>query len=176
MQIDVLKCQKCGTIKTVWILNEFEGSFFCGCGSPHKMYRYFDSSYGDYFISLLRDPITMESILELAKKEHLHIDPEKLWQQLKAYNLSNLSEQELHEIIMIIAKNHDKFWFRKQLTTFQEDDQMLHAIENLNPRIDIPRLREYLSDLELPLSETEVIQLESVIKEKFYNSEIDTIY
>lgn len=174
MQNDVLKCSRCGRIKTVWVINELENSFFCKCGHRQRMYRYYNSSYGDYFISLLRDPITVEGILELVKKEHIRIDPKKLRQQLKGYNLSNLSEQELYEITMIISKNHDKFWFRKQLTTFQEVDQMLDAIEELNPRIDISKLREYLNDLELPLSEERVIQLETIIKERFYNPDVDT--
>lgn len=175
MQIDVLKCPGCGRIKTVWIMNEFEDSFFCECGHPRKMYRYFSSSYGDYFIGLLRDPITVESLLTLAEEEHMCINPGKLRQELQGYDLSFLSEEELHEVIMIIYKNHDKFWFRKQLTGFQEADQMLRAIEKLNPRIDILKLREYLNNLGLPLSEAKVIQLETVIKERFYNPDIDTI-
>ena len=175
MQCDVLKCPQCGRIKTVWIINNFEDSFFCKCGYQRKMYQYFNSSYEDYFISLLRKSITVESLLELAKKEHIRVDPEKLHQQLKGYCLSNLSEQELHEISMILFNGHDIFWFRKQLTTYQDINQMLHAIEEMNPRIDIPKLRKYLNDFELPLSEAEVIQLETIIKEHLYNPDRNTI-
>jgi hypothetical protein len=54
-------------------------------------------------------------------------------------------------------------------------DPFLLIIANVNPRIDIPRLRGYLSGKCLPLSIDRIIEMENVIETNFYHDEVDQV-
>ena len=175
MQIVLKDCARCRTIKAFWLRNTREEGFYCKCGINRKMRNYYGADYVDYFISLIRDPLTVEGLLNLAAKEHMHIEPGELHRKLQAYNLDHLTEPELHEMVMLVLASDDVFRVRKELARFTDIEQMLHAIAKYNPRIDIPGLREYLGGLGLPLSEEAVIEMEKAIEHRFYHFEIEHV-
>jgi len=175
MQIVLKECHNCGTIKEFWLKDTQEAGFYCKCGSSQKMRNYYGADYMDYFIGLLDSPLTLENILDLAQKHHMHIDHSGLRRELSGYNLANLTEAEFYQVMELVWRSNDVFRFRKALMQYTDLEQMLQAIANHNPRIDLPGLRGYLEQFDLPLTEKQVIEMEKEIEQSFYHLEIDEV-
>ena len=139
------------------------------------MHNYYDASYADYFISLVREPVTFESLVDLAQQEFMRIDIDALIIKLGKYDLDNLSEQDFYDVIKIVLSSNDIYRLRSLLHQTIDQELMLTIIANVNPRINIPKLKAYLSTKNLPLSNDEVLAMERVIENDFYHSEIERV-
>ena len=175
MQIVLKYCSHCGTIKDFWLRNAQEAGFYCKCGVNRIMRNYYGADYVDYFVSLIRNPITEDGLLRLAEKEHMVIEPNELYQKLIGYDLDHLSEEGLDDVVKQVLTSNNVFRFRKTLMQFTDAEQMLRAIATKNPRIDIPDLRKYLSRLDLPVTERQVVQMEEAIERGYYHPEIEIV-
>lgn len=175
MELVLKECSKCKTLKEFWLRNAYEDGFFCKCGYYQIMHNYHGADFEDHLISQAPAFITLDRMLELAREEHLHFDELIIREKLLSFDFNNLSEQKLHEIVGIIIESHDSYRFRKALIKFKDIDAIIGEIAKLNPRIDLPKLRDYLTKIRLPLSEKDVLEMEKMIEEYFYNPEIYTV-
>lgn len=173
MEIVRQYCSFCRFEKEFWLKNTREPGFYCKCGVNRIMHNYYGAEYIDYFSGMIRDPITVEGLMQLATEEHMVIDPDQLRNKLQKYDLANLTEQEFFDMLRDVVRSDSVFRFRTELMQFTDAEQMLRAIAKLNSRIDIPGLRRYLDQLKLPLGERQVIQMEQAIEREYYNPEID---
>jgi|GEM_PF-3848005 len=176
MDLVLLKCQRCGTVKEFWLRDPYyEESFLCKCGHYRAMHGYYQGGFEDYLVSKVSFATTLEEVLELARKEHIHFDNSSLREKLSSFNFGHLSELELHQVAEIMMRSDDDNRFRKELTQYKDIDSIIRAVGKLSPRIDLPKLRDYLGKIDLPLSEKDVLEMEKVIEEYFYNPEIYTV-
>jgi hypothetical protein len=172
MEISVQECVDCGAIKTFWLRSGLEAGFRCPCGSGRITRSYFSGGYEDYFVSLLRDPLTLEDLLALAQKEHMQPDPGDLRQKLSGYDLAHLTEREFYDVVQIVLTSDNRLRFREELARMKDLESLVQIIAKANPRIDIPGLQDYLKDKAFPLSEGEIIDMEQAIDARLYHPEI----
>jgi hypothetical protein len=90
MEIVLKCCDYCCTKKRFWLRNAQEAGFYCRCGVNRIMRNYYDASYIDGFIGLMPARWTVEELLELAIKEHMHIDPEDYYESFPNPNIKGL--------------------------------------------------------------------------------------
>ena len=114
MVITLHACPKCGRRKIFWLKRSDEESFHCSCSS-RKTKHHFDASYEDYFIDLMRGPITVEGLAKLARSEAMSVDPADLKVKLQAFDLEHLSEGEFYEVAGIVLACDDLHRFRNLL-------------------------------------------------------------
>ena len=79
------------------------------------MHNHFNASYEDYFISLIRSPLTVEDLADLAQSEYLCVNTTNLKIKLKDFALDNLSEQEFYDVVKIVLSIDDIYRFRTLL-------------------------------------------------------------
>jgi len=172
MQLILKECSKCKTLKEFWLRSAHEDGFFCKCGHYQIMHNYHGPDFEDYLVGQLPSSATLDEVLELATREHFRFDNAQLGKKLLSFNLGSLSELELHQIAETIIESHDSCRFRKVLIKLKDIDAILGEVAKVNPRIDLPNLRDYLGQVGLPLSEKDVLTMEEMIEKKFYHPEI----
>ncbi|MBL8099953.1 MAG: hypothetical protein JNK81_12270 [Anaerolineales bacterium] len=161
-------------VKEFWLRSAKETGFYCNCGVNRIMQNYYGADYVDYFVSLIRGSVTVDGLLQLAEKEYMVIESNELHKKLQAFDLNNLTERELYDVVEKVLTSNDVFRFRKELTQFVSAESILNAVAKRNPRVDVQGLRRYLNNLDFPLSEEEVIKMEETIERDYYHPEIVT--
>lgn len=176
MFVVLMKCEKCGNSKEFWLKDPREEGFWCKCGYARKpMRNYHNSVFLEYFEMELAGAATIDDVIKNAKGEHLYFDELAVREKIKEFPFPNLSWQDGCDITSIISHNINQDEFRKKLSQEIDLEELLTAIARLNPRIDLPGLRNYLGKIKLPLSERDVLAMEKMIEQNFYNPEIYTV-
>jgi hypothetical protein len=174
MEITLHKCPNCGKQKIFWLKKRWEESFYCTC-SHRKLHNYYDAGYEDYFISLIRSPLSVQTLIDCAQQEYMRVNPAALKIKLEKYDLNNLSEQDFYDVVGIVLSSDDIYRLRLLLSQITDQGQMLSVVANVNPRIDIPKLKTYLEAKSFPLSNNDVVEMEKRIEDDYYHPEIDDV-
>lgn len=172
----VMKCERCGNSREFWLRDLCEEGFWCNCGYVRKpMQNYHNSTFLEFFEMELSGASTVDDVVNKAKDEHIYFDELAVREKLKGFPFPNLSWQDGCDIASIIFDNLNQDEFRKKFLRITDTKELLAFISKLNPRIDIPALRDHLTKIRLPLSEKDVLEMEKMIEEYFYIPEIYTV-